>query len=98
MVVALLGINHKTAPIEVRERFAFTSAAVPAALAAGLESRVLGEAQILGQVRNAYAASASAGVSGPILDRLFHAAIHVGRRARSETSIGRHSVALTAAA
>jgi glutamyl-tRNA reductase len=34
MVVALLGINHKTAPIEVRERFAFTSAALPAALEA----------------------------------------------------------------
>src|SRR4030042_3544095 len=34
MVVALLGINHKTAPIEVRERFAFTSASLPAALAA----------------------------------------------------------------
>src|SRR4030042_1894141 len=94
MVVALLGINHKTAPIEVREGFAFTSAALPAAVihifrvAAGLESMVLGEAEILGQVRNAYAASASAGVSGPILDRLFPAALHVGRRGRSGTSHG----------
>jgi glutamyl-tRNA reductase len=167
MVVALLGINHKTAPIEVRERFAFASAELPVALAtfkqeygngaiistcnrtelyvvgkrgqpgrsdllrflgrlrgenaeerrdrfyfathtravnhlfrvaAGLESMVLGEAEILGQVRNAYAASASAGASGPILDRLFHAAIHVGRRARSETAIGHYSVSVSATA
>jgi glutamyl-tRNA reductase len=55
-------------------------------VAAGLDSLVLGEAEILGQVRDAFAASGAA--AGPALTLLFRTAITAGRRARSETAIG----------
>ena len=170
MVVEVLGISHKTAPVEVRERFAFASGELEPALyalrerfgngvilstcnraevyvvrgsgrtsaargfdaladymvkatgavpiqaerfyhhegddavrhlfrvAAGIESMVLGEAEILGQVRSAYAAAAAAGSNSPVLDRIFHTAIRVGRRARSETHIGRYAVSVSSTA
>ena len=56
-------------------------------VAAGLESAVLGEDQIQGQVREAYRAACTAGDTGPLLHRLFHAALRAGRRARSETPL-----------
>ncbi len=57
-----------------------------ARVAAGLDSLVLGEAEILGQVRDAYTAAGDA--AGPALTLLFRTAIATGRRARSETAIG----------
>lgn len=165
--LAVVGINHKTAPVSVREQFAFAASDLPEALAvlrqemrngailstcnrtevyvvdgrgpavrnaifgflskargtdahkhadrfyvhthekafrhlcrvaAGIESMVLGEAEILGQVRSAYAAAASAQTRNTILDRVFHAAIRVGRRARSETAIGRYSASVSSVA
>lgn len=57
-------------------------------VAAGLESAVLGEDQILGQVRSAYRAACAAGAAGPLLHRLFHAAFRTGKRVRSETGLG----------
>jgi glutamyl-tRNA reductase len=56
-------------------------------VAAGLESAVLGEDQIQGQVREAYRAACAAGVAGPLLHRLFHATFRAGRRARGETPL-----------
>ena len=56
-------------------------------VAAGLESLVLGEDQIIGQVREAYRLSCEAREAGPLLHRLFHAAFRAGKRARSETSL-----------
>ena len=53
-------------------------------VAAGLDSLVPGEGQILGQVRSAF----EHGSAGPLLDRLFRGAIHAGRRVRRETAIG----------
>lgn len=67
-------------------------------VAAGIESMVLGEAEILGQVRAAFAASTSAGSHNAVLSQLFHQAIRVGRRARSETHIGRHAVSVSSTA
>ena len=165
--LAVVGINHKTAPVSVREQFAFAGADLPDALellrqetrngiilstcnrtevyvvdgrgpavrepileflskargadarehadrfyvygheeafrhlcrvAAGIESMVLGEAEIMGQVRSAYAAAAAAQTNNPVLDRVFHAAIRVGRRARSETRIGRYSMSVSSTA
>ena len=57
-------------------------------VAAGLDSLVLGEAEILGQVGSAYERARQDGTVGPVLELLFRAAITAGRRARSETAIG----------
>jgi glutamyl-tRNA reductase len=65
---------------------------------AGIESQVLGEAEILGQVRSAFIAATDARSTNPYLARLFHSAIRVGRRARNETAIGRHGLSVSAAA
>jgi glutamyl-tRNA reductase len=159
MRIVLIGLNHQTAPVELRERVAFTIEDAeratgemrdrcgveevvvlstcnrselygvrrdpeddPAAIegfladfhgisrvqlngclylhrdieavrhlyrvAAGLDSMVLGEAEILGQVREAYRHAADAGSTGPVLNRIFQGAIEVGRRVRAETEIG----------
>jgi glutamyl-tRNA reductase len=58
------------------------------AVAAGIDSMVVGEAQILGQVREAFRAAQAERSVGPVLSSLFTRAIKVGRRARSETGIG----------
>ncbi len=155
MDLFVVGLNHQTAPIEVRERIAITEPALPAALAglrarsfreaailstcnrteiyaiggtpdsaisflsefhnipraqfdtllythvseaavihlhrvaAGLDSLVLGEPQILGQVREAFASAAEAGAAGQVLNSLFRSAITAGKRVRTETAIGR---------
>jgi glutamyl-tRNA reductase len=167
-MIFTVGISHKTAPVEVREQLAFTSAELPDALrhlrdelggaiilstcnrtelyitippeevesvdglvsllprskglseafdplrfyvlhdqeavrhlhrvAAGVDSMVLGEAQILGQVREALAQAQHARSAHPLLARLFRSAIASGRRARSETNIGRYSVSVSSTA
>ena len=164
----LLGLNHKTAPVEVRERFALSAprqighalsyvrgvagigeaailstcnrveiyawgdAAAGAKLrasmhdyhefggsagdeifyshtedeaashlfrvASGLDSLVLGEAEILGQVKIALENARLNGTSGPALDELFRRAIGCGKRARSETAISRGGLSVGAAA
>ncbi len=166
----LLGLNHKTAPLELRERLAFSSDQRNQALAevrqkfpeceavllstcnrteiylarpthghpreqeltgflagfrnvppeefennlyskserdvishlfsvaASLDSMVVGETQILGQVREAYEAAAATGAAGPMLHPLFQRAIAVGKQVRSQTPLseGRTSVASVA--
>jgi len=67
-------------------------------VAAGLESLVLGEDQILGQVRQARQDARAAGGIGPILDDGITKAIHVGERARTETSVNEGVVSLASAA
>ena len=57
-------------------------------VAAGLDSLVLGEAEILGQIGSAFDAGVAAGTVGPGLTLLFRTAIAAGRRARAETAIG----------
>jgi len=57
-------------------------------VAAGLDSMVLGESEILGQVRRALLAARHAGALGPVLDRLGDAALACGKRARAMTSLG----------
>ena len=59
-------------------------------VAAGLESLVLGESEILGQVADAHQAALSQRSIGPVLSALFRAAIRAGKRARTETAIGRN--------
>ncbi len=67
-------------------------------VAAGLESAVLGESEVLGQVRRAWERSEAAHASGPVLAGLFREAVRVGRRARAETAIGRGSTSFAHAA
>jgi glutamyl-tRNA reductase len=68
------------------------------AVAGGLESMVLGEAEILGQLRRAHEVARSAGTCGPLVDRLLRDALTAGRRARAGTGIARCGVSVSSAA
>jgi glutamyl-tRNA reductase len=165
MSLVVVGINHRTAPVEVRERVVFEPTRVPEALrelktlpyvresvivstcnrteiycvtesgeaelgdwlqryhqlgstihhclykfddmkavshafsvASGLDSLVLGEPQILGQLKDAYRAAQETGTTGPVLNRLFQAAFSVAKRVRTETQIGANAVSVASAA
>jgi glutamyl-tRNA reductase len=165
MSLVVVGINHRTAPVDVRERVVFEPARVPDALrelasldeieeavivstcnrtelycvtecgeaelatwlqnyhqlgssirhclyhhddmravshvfgvASGLDSMVLGEPQILGQLKDAYRAAQATGTTGPVLNRLFQAAFSVAKRVRTETEIGANAVSVASAA
>ena len=165
MSLFVLGINHQTAPVSLRERVAFSADTVPAALdalktlpqvqevallstcnrtelyavsnddgqaladwlathpddvgdlhaylyrhrdadavrhlfrvATGLDSLVLGEPQILGQVKDAWATARHAGTLGSQLDRLFQHAFTTAKRARTDTRIGANPVSVASAA
>jgi glutamyl-tRNA reductase len=63
-------------------------------VASGLDSMVLGEAQILGQLKDAYRVAQQAGSTGPALNRLFQAAFSAAKRVRTETQIGANAVSL----
>lgn len=164
MSLLVLGLNHRTAPIEVRERIVFDAAHLPQALAAlarlpgvdecmiistcnrtelycvttdggaglsewllahsgdppvaaeclyrhsddaaiahlfgvaaGLDSLILGEPQILGQLKDAYRAAQQGGQAGPLLNRLLQSTFTVAKRVRSETGIGASAVSIASA-
>jgi glutamyl-tRNA reductase len=164
MAFNILGINHKTAPVALREKVAFTEDRLVAALrvlrqemgvaeavivstcnrtevywagsasgaelsrwlerhhgenldlaaslyihqeshavehafsvASGLDSMVLGEVQILGQLKDAYRLAQESGSTGPILNKLFQAAFSAAKRVRTETRIGANAVSLASA-
>ena len=67
-------------------------------VAAGLDSMIIGEGEILGQVREAWRAAEQEGTAGQMLSRTFRHAVHVGKRARTETGIARHVVSVSSAA
>jgi len=168
MSIVLVGINHKSAPVEVRERLAFTEEACSTGLrllvdgdvvreglivstcnrvevlaetaserltdtiervkqffsrtdslprssfethlyqhtddeavrhlfrvTSSLDSMVVGEPQVLGQVRRAYSIALEAGTAGRILNRLVHHAFRVAKRVRTETGIGANAVSIS---
>ena len=164
MAFNVLGLNHKTAPVALREKVAFDDARMAAALralrqqngvdevvilstcnrtelywsgnanagelsrwlerhhgnnldlatslyvhqdrlavehafsvASGLDSMVLGEPQILGQLKDAYRIAHETGCTGPALNKLFQAAFSAAKRVRSETQIGANAVSLASA-
>lgn len=168
MQLVVLGLNHKTAPVNVRERFSFSDEQVRVGLrnmdlyeevteavllstcnrteiyavvddcespffvlkqffcdmadseedvdsflylhedeacirhlfrvAASLDSLIVGEGQILSQVKKAYALSREAGMASTVLNTLFHRAIAVGKRVRTETRIAYSAVSVSYAA
>jgi glutamyl-tRNA reductase len=67
-------------------------------VAGGLDSMVVGEPQILGQVKQAYQVASEANATGPLLNRLFHCAFATGKRVRAETGIGEGAVSVSYAA
>lgn len=67
-------------------------------VASSLDSLVLGEPQILGQIKQAYRSAAESGATGPVLNRLLHKTFQVAKRVRSETSIGGAAVSVAFAA
>ena len=67
-------------------------------VASSLDSMILGEPQILGQVKSAYSLAVETGSSGTLLNNLFQAAFRVAKRVRTETSIGEYSVSVSSAA
>lgn len=169
MEIVLVGLNHRTAPLEVRERVSFTNEQARRAadelrsrglleetlvlstcnrsevygvppeairesapglssflsefhsvkhellslslyhhydqhavrhlfrVAASLDSMMLGEAEILGQVREAYKFAQEQRATGPVLNRLFQGALEVGKRVRSETELGARPMSVASA-
>ena len=67
-------------------------------VASGLESQIVGEREILGQVRRAYEIARSLSTTDRVLDHVFAAALAAGRRVRVETGLGSHPVSVSAAA
>ena len=66
-------------------------------VAAGLDSMLLGETEILGQVREAYRLAHENGATGPVLNRLFQGALEVGKRVRTETELGTRPMSVASA-
>jgi glutamyl-tRNA reductase len=66
-------------------------------VSAGLDSMLLGEAEILGQVREAYRFAHEHGATGPVLNRMFQGALEVGKRVRTETDLGTRPMSVASA-
>ncbi|MDX6682981.1 MAG: glutamyl-tRNA reductase, partial [Solirubrobacteraceae bacterium] len=91
-VLGLLAQRAHVRPTELAERI-YSPRNCDAArqlfrVCSGLESMIVGEAEIQGQVKRAYEVALAAGTTGPLTNRLFTAALLTGKRVRSETSIG----------
>jgi glutamyl-tRNA reductase len=67
-------------------------------VAAGLDSMIVGESEILGQVRDAWDIAVRESATGPLLSRLFRHAVESGKRVRTETGISKHPVSISSAA
>ena len=101
LVEELAAFKGLAFPSEVPDFYCLRGEEVPRHLfgvASGIDSMVLGEGQILGQVREALGAAATAQSLDAALARLLHEALRTGKQARSETPIGRYAVSVSSAA
>ena len=86
----LLGVIYSLRGSEaVRHLFAVT---------AGLDSMIVGEAEVQGQVKRAYEQALEEGATGPVSNRLFHEALATGKRVRTETGVSRSRVSVSSVA
>jgi glutamyl-tRNA reductase len=67
-------------------------------VSAGLESMIVGESEVQGQVRRAFDRAVAAGTTGPMLNQLFRAALETGKRVRTETAIGERHLSVASVA
>ena len=67
-------------------------------VAAGVESMVIGDVQILGQIKDGFNLARESGTMGPVMSRLMQATLHVGKRVRTETSVCEGAVSVSYAA
>jgi glutamyl-tRNA reductase len=101
-VAQFFGDYHEVPPERMRE-YLYVHRGAEAArhlfrVSAGLDSLVVGEPQILGQVKAAFTLASSRQFTGAITNRLFHSAFGVGKRVRSETGLGEGAVSVSYAA
>jgi glutamyl-tRNA reductase len=101
-LISFLGDYHHVTPEDFQPHlFSYEDGAVARHLfrvAAGLESLVVGEPQILGQVKEAFQAASERRCTGPLLSKLFHWSFGVGKRVRTETAVGEGAVSVSFAA
>ncbi len=103
MYIRKLIVEKKHIDLEAHPGYAYTltrneSVRHLLRVAAGLDSLVLGESQILGQVRRAHELSLESRACGIVLNRILHSAVTVGKRVRNETAIGAGAVSVAGAA
>ena len=98
MVAARTGIPAREVEVHTYVRHEDDAARHLFRVAAGLDSVVFGEAQILGQVQSAMEDPRASRVAGSLLNRLFQQALAAGKRVRAETEIGRGSASVAGAA
>ena len=101
-VAAFYSDYHQVPPEELQQHL-YTRRGADAArhlfrVTAGLDSLVVGEPQIMGQVKTAYSAASEEHYTGSLLNRLFHTAFTAGKRVRSETGLGEGAVSVSYAA
>jgi glutamyl-tRNA reductase len=92
------GVDHSVLAPHLYDLADLDSARHLFRVAAGLDSLVVGEPQILGQVKEAHALATGAHTVGPVLNRLFHLSFATGKRVRTETGLGAGAVSVSFAA
>jgi len=101
-VAAFFSDYHQVHPAQLQEHFHVRKGADATRhlfrVASGLDSLVVGEPQIFGQVKRAYATASERHYTGTLLNRLFHTAFATGKRVRSETGLGEGSLSVSYAA
>jgi glutamyl-tRNA reductase len=95
--------EYKKTPREIFENVLYIHQGDPAVrhifrVASSLDSMVVGEPQILGQIKDSYATACEHGTCGVVLNRLMHRSFSVAKRVRTETGIGDHAVSISYAA
>jgi glutamyl-tRNA reductase len=103
MYIRNLIVRQKQVDLASHPGYAYTLSDVESArhlmrVATGLDSMLLGEPQILGQVKQAHQLSVESGACGLVLNRLLHAAIIAGKRVRTETRLGGGAISVASAA